>query len=99
MSFDALNKYVTDRFVRLAAKPPWMIGGLLLTILVAVHAAVWLIPSVFEPLQSQSIDRLFRLRAEVQSLRPTYDATVVLVPIDDESVQRRDGYYLGRAHV
>lgn len=97
MSLESLNQAVTDRFVRLAAQPPWMIGVLLVTILVVVHAAVWLIPSVFEPLQAQSIDRLFRLRAEVSSLRPAYDGTVLLVPIDDESVEQREGYYLGRA--
>ena len=97
MSLTSLNKYVTDRFIRLAENPPWMTGVLLGTILLSVHAAVWLIPSVFEPLQSQSMDRLFRLRADVSALRPTYDGTVFLVPIDDDSVQQREGYYLGRA--
>lgn len=96
MSLASLNKAVTDRFLWLAAKPPWMTCVLLATILLFVHALVWLVPSVFEPLQDQSIDRLFRLRAQADSLRPTYDGTVFLVPIDDDSVQKREGYYLGR---
>lgn len=73
-----------------------MTGGLLLAILVVTHAAVWLVPSVFQPMQDQFIDRLFRLRERVPALLPDYDGTAFLVPIDDESVQRRDGFYLGR---
>jgi serine phosphatase RsbU (regulator of sigma subunit) len=60
------------------------------------HAAVWWLPSVLEPLQSQSMDRLFRLRAGFPSLRPAYDGRVFLVPIDDESAEMRESFYLGR---
>lgn len=86
----------TDRLIAFAARPRRMTLTLLALILLAVHSAVWLVPSLFEPLQSQSIDRIFRLRAEIPALRPSYDGTVYLVPIDDDSVQLREGFYLGR---
>ena len=94
--FAALKQAAMERLLVLVARPRTMSGLLLLVIVAAVHAAVWLVPSVFEPLHAQSIDRLFRLRAEFAGLRPTYDGTVYLVPIDDDSVQRREGFYLGR---
>ena len=96
MSLESLKRAAKKRFARLAVNPRLMTGCLLAVILLSTHALVWLIPSVFGPLQSQSIDRLFRLRERISVVRPTYEGTVFLVTIDDDSVQRRDGFYLGR---
>jgi serine phosphatase RsbU (regulator of sigma subunit)/CHASE2 domain-containing sensor protein len=85
-----------EQLARFAADPRRMIGAFLVAILLGAHAVVWLLPSVFEPLQSQVIDRLYRLRAQTSAFAATYDGTVFLVPIDDESLQQRESYYLVR---
>lgn len=81
---------------RFAADTRVVTGVLLALIVLGTHVAVWLVPAVFEPLQDQTIDRLFRLRARIAPLVPTYDGTVFIVPIDDKSVAMRESFYLGR---
>jgi adenylate cyclase len=69
---------------------------LVVGVLAATTVVRWVLEPFFEPLQAQSIDRLYRLRSRIASLKPTYDGKVILVPIDDRSVAEFEDFYLGR---
>ena len=74
-----------------------LVNVVLVTLVLAVtHAAMALLPGVFQPLASQATDRLFALRARFPSLQPSYDGTVVHVAIDDRSLREGETFYLGR---
>lgn len=76
--------------------PVRAMGTLVLAVLAVTSAVVLGLPSVFAPLEAQTYDRLFRLRSGVPALAPEYSGTVVHVPIDDRTLQQREGFYVGR---
>jgi adenylate cyclase len=71
-------------------------AGLLAGTLILTHVVIAALGTLFEPLQSQTIDRLFRLRSNFESFVPSYDDAVVHVAIDEESLRRTEGFYFGR---
>lgn len=62
----------------------------------AVALCFRLLPWVFEPWNSQLVDKLFVLRSSVSWLRPVYDPTVVHVDISNSTLHRLDDFYLKR---
>jgi adenylate cyclase len=81
----------------LASRRLLVTATLLLAVLLATHAAHWLLPQLFGPLASQVTDRLFALRSSFESLRPAYDDVVVHVAIDDATLRDWEDFYIDRA--
>ena len=57
-----------------------------------------LLPEVFEPWNSRIVDRLFVLRASVDSLHPAYNKVVVHVDINNTAIRDLNDFYLNRGH-
>ncbi len=72
-------------------------AGIVLAVLLLTHLVTWTLQSFIEPIQAEGIDRLFRIRSHIASLAPRYDETIILVPIDDASLQSLGNFYLGRS--
>jgi phosphoserine phosphatase RsbU/P len=66
--------------------------------MVAAYLCFWMIPSIFGSLNAKTVDRLFLFRSQTESLRPSYDETIVHVDLNDSSIQKLDNFYLNRAH-
>jgi len=66
--------------------------------MITVYLCFWLIPSVFWTLNAKAVDRLFVFRSHMESLKPSYDDTIVHVDLNDSSIQELDNYYLNRSH-
>jgi len=84
-----------------ASRPSWRLSltaALLLSALLAAHVVETALGTLLEPIQAQAIDRLFRIRAGVDAWRPPYDGDVVLVPIDDRSIEGFEDFYIGRVY-
>ena len=62
------------------------------------YLCFWLLPSVFETWNAQTVDQLFVLRDSSERLRPPYDTTVVHVDLDNSTIQGMKTFYLERAH-
>ena len=71
---------------------------LILGAFLAAHLCFWLLPSVFGIWNAQTVDQLFILRSKIETLRPTYDATVVHVDFNNTSIERLKNLYLNRLH-
>jgi adenylate cyclase len=71
---------------------------LILAAFLAAHLCFWLLPNVFEIWNSQTVDQLFILRSQSETLRPPYDATVVQVDFNNTSIERLKNLYLNRLH-
>ena len=71
---------------------------LLLGAFIAAHLCFWLLPNVFETWNSQTVDQLFILRSRSETLRPSYDSTVVHVDFNNTSIERLKNLYLNRRH-
>src|SRR4029077_15091864 len=79
-----------------AKNRPLVTAILLSAVALLGFAALRSLPSLFEPLSSQTTDRLFELRARIPSLRPKLDSALVLIDIDDKSLKEIGTYYVGR---
>src|SRR5215470_13956969 len=64
----------------------------------AAYLCFWLLPTVFETWNAQTVDQLFVLRDSSERLRPPYDETVVHVDLDNSTIQGMQTFYLERAH-
>ena len=64
----------------------------------AAYLCFWLLPTVFETWNAQTVDQLFVLRDSSERLRPPYDATIVHVDLDNSTIQSMKTFYLERAH-
>jgi adenylate cyclase len=51
---------------------------------------------LFEPWNAKAVDQLFRLRSNFPSVSPRYDPTIVLVDLDDKTLQQLNDFYLTR---
>ena len=71
---------------------------LILGAFLAAHLCFWLLPNVFGIWNAQTVDQLFILRSKIETLRPTYDATVVHVDFNNTSIERLKNLYLNRLH-
>jgi adenylate cyclase len=71
---------------------------LILAAFLAAHLCFWLLPNVFGIWNSQTVDQLFILRSESETLRPPYDATVVHLDFNNTSIERLENLYLNRLH-
>ena len=65
---------------------------------IAAHLCFLLFPNVFDTWQEQTIDRILRFKSSSNSLRPAYDETIVLIDINNTSLNALDNYYLNRAY-
>ncbi|MGV8073952.1 MAG: CHASE2 domain-containing protein [Syntrophobacteraceae bacterium] len=65
---------------------------------VASHIFSLVFPGTFSVWDAQAIDRLFLVRSGFDSLRPTYDKTVIHVDINNRTIQQLDNFYLNRLH-
>ena len=84
MRFDAENR-------------PLVTAALLAAVALAGFLALRAFPALIEPLSFQTTDRLFELRSSrFPSLRPALDPTLVVVAIDDASLQEIGTFYIGR---
>ncbi len=79
-----------------AENRPLVTAILLAVVGLAGFLAMVSLPALFEPLSLQTTDRLFELRARFPSLRPVYDDRVVIVDLDDRSLQQIGSIYLDR---
>jgi adenylate cyclase len=73
-------------------------GLLILAAFLAAHLCFLLLSNVFEIWNSQTVDQLFILRSENETLRPAYDATVVHLDFNNTSIERLENLYLNRLH-
>ena len=64
----------------------------------AAYLCFWLLPTVFETWNAQTVDQLFVLRDSSERLRPPYDDTVVHVDLNNSTIQGMQTFYLERAH-
>ena len=69
-----------------------------MTSLVVVHLLFWLLPSVFETWNAQTVDQIFVFRANSSAFRVPYDSTVVQVDLTDRSIEAMRNFYLNRSH-
>ena len=67
----------------------------------AAYLCFWLLPTVFETWNAQTVDQLFVLRDSSERLRPPYDDTVVHIDLDNSTIQGLQTFYraLGFAQV
>lgn len=75
---------------------PLVTGALLAAVAFLGFAALRSFPALFEPLSFQTTDRLFELRSRFASLRPKLDEALVLITVDDSSLEQIGTFYLGR---
>ena len=71
---------------------------LILASFLGAHLCFFLLPNVFEILNSRAIDQLFILRSTWKRLQPSYDNTVVHLDLNNTSIQRLNELYVNRSH-
>lgn len=76
----------------------WATAQLAVASFFSVHFLFWVFPAVFQPWNSQIIDRLFIFRSESDLFRPRYDSTVVHVDLGDATIERLQNFYFSRKH-
>jgi serine phosphatase RsbU (regulator of sigma subunit)/CHASE2 domain-containing sensor protein len=64
----------------------------------AAHLCFFLLPNVFVPWQEQTSDYLLKVKADSAAFRLPYDDTIVLIDIDNTSLDTLGTYYLNRSH-
>lgn|GEM_PF-787624 len=62
------------------------------------HLCFFILPNVFTPWHEQTGDYLLRFKAGSASFRLPYDDTIVMVDIDNTSLDALGTYYLNRSH-
>lgn len=65
---------------------------------VSAHLCFWLLPNVFETWNAQAVDQMFLLQSSFNSLRPSYNDTIVHIDLNDSSIRRLNNFYLNRSH-
>ena len=71
---------------------------LILASFLGAHLCFFLLPNVFEILNSRAIDQLFILRSTWKRFQPSYDNTVVHLDLNNTSIQRLNELYVNRSH-